>query len=330
MMILSKEVIRNIEAIIDSYGENYEGTKQIFDIQELSSVENMTPKILKFILHKSWDFPNKFFKHDRGQVYTYDLNVLRYQLSGRQLRRVVKYIGLGRDIRKILDLLLTHPIDNRIRITIIENYQLFAKLLCLPDYLKRVFPKDDLIIKKIMLKELWRPDYLVKFLQHNKLTDRELLMIINDSKLMEKNPYEIKYSLMKYQDLMYDHIIKLGYTSAIAWCFCRKEKNGDKIRSLAPEWTHKDDIRMVGPFMSVENAVKCAESTNEDVLWWLALVGPKEVLPLLVGANNNDGFIGEVLEARFRGETKAEEKLRVKAKEVNNLVLVAMGTAECS
>jgi hypothetical protein len=93
-----------------------------------------------------------------------------------------------------------------------------------------------------------------------------------------------------------DIIDLLGIPKELAWYFCKIEQP----EKFQPAWTNAGDPMMVSPNMPLDWALKMASSKKDSVAGKLALFGPEEVLPMLLGCKKHP--VQDVIEARLKNK----------------------------
>ena len=321
---LSPETNKALDSLIgleDSY--SLPVWDEILDEFKISEYSNLSKKILDYIFYIETyrDDQYKFLKEEYKKVPKYSSGVLFNELlSRRQLRLAVKYheplIQYETPeitFRIVADRIIKLGVDLRIQLAVVSNFKLLEKVVQVPSVLNAIFPsKMDLfkILKKIHNPVKMTYDHTID--QKIKSMDfREILCNISENSPLTIE--EIDYAhdnLHVRDDFYYSQILSLyklleyGIHPRIAWSLSSYDSHVE-----APKFTRKNDITMVSKNMPVSYALRCSTTKSELVLRWLAVVGPQEVLPNLLGIDAPE--LKDFISKRMQGVEIDKEDFRV-------------------
>jgi len=322
---LSPEANRALGSLIglkDSF--SYTVWDEILDEFKISEYSNLSKKILDYIF-----FIETYRDNDLTIYYEEDKKVPKYSsgvffnelLSRRQLRLavqyhepLVEYKTPEMTFRIVADRIIELGVDLRIQLAVVSNTKFFKKVVQVPSVLNAIFPSKMGLF--LMLEKRFKPiKRSLRYTTSQKIYGMEFEDLLCD--ISENSPLtveEIDYAHNKlyvnnfnfycFQILPLNKLLEYGINSKIAWSLSSFDPHVE-----APKFTRKNDITMVSMNMPISSALRCSTTKSDSVLKWLAIVGPQEVLPNLLGVN--DPVLRDFISKRMQGIEIDKEDFRV-------------------
>lgn len=319
--VLPKEAVFHIRALLKLGAEDFGDS--LVNPLPLSGFVGLPPDLVHWVTQSGVQFWSHFLENDMSEI---------------QRRRAIEgvdteHLGLPAEAFLIVvDALEGKKLTTREQLALVGNTALFSQLLNFPDILDTLIPDKGLVLKKLFRVDSYDPDrkehVLEKYFSHGQKTDDVLdlaveLFVDSDyhgareahdkTNVGDNQRWHSTYgrlslissfmgSLLCYQKLTYDHLIRLGVGERNAYCLARK---GDDVPE--PEWK-RDDLGMVGENISEERFLKCVRSKRKGLIRWLAVTCHEEWLPTMISLN--DKTVQEILGCRLKGEKARFRDLR--------------------
>lgn len=331
---MRRNIVENKDCDIESY-------------IHLSGMPLEVYEVIKKVLNKGWDILDLYSITDSFYVPTdiidYLIKIRRIdtpmiflnKMTDEQLSKCLRlynsHIIYGsldgkEDSEILIEGLTRQTVDIAvIQKAILKNNNLFTQLYDSPS-IKKIFPEPSKVIDKIcrtysakeenvqkmitsiLMREPFQPSQIDKII-------KKFVAPANKLPLNERHkflPYELRKALIFGQPLDVKQLAKIGIKKEYFWALCKK--NGDSIGALLnsfmgrPMKNAKLSPMIVGANMGDDLIERCLKSKNDKVTGWLAMVGPENILPLLL---NRGPITTAAITARFKNDDSVKTRMDI-------------------
>lgn len=264
-------------------------------LDELSLCDHILPEdVLKFVLKQD---PSSYCDLSYG-IFQQKLNRAQLFRILRKYNRCVELEDKNTTAMVEAEGIVGQPyFDNDARKELLKNHDFIYELSSSIEALTMLFPSMDMVVDEMLKKPQDELNKAVIKVILNSFSSPPGIDKIIAAYPLSQNYCEMRTRIIQGHALSIPQLKAAGVPEKAHWALCKK---GENIRppniSMGPF--------LVGANMDEDLTQRCMKSKNPRVLEWMSVVGPKHILPVLLGVND---YISERVALRLDGKDISPE-----------------------